>query len=172
MFKLETVRPEEATGKVAEAYSVFPEGMPIPEPIVLMSASPELAHLQSGVIRYYMTHSKLDMGLLAMIRYLVASEFDYSFCVKLNAGILKMAGGFSNDDLESLKTNPGSAPLEDFQKALLLFVLKVIKTPDQVEEEDVEALRNMGWTDQDIFDASFHGASMIGASKLYRAFHK
>jgi alkylhydroperoxidase family enzyme len=172
MFKLKTVRPEEAAGKVAEAYSVFPEGMPVPEPLVLMSASPELAHLQSGVLRYYMTHSNLDMGLLAMIRYLAASELDYSFCIKLNAGLLKMAGGFSDEDLETLKANPGSAPLEDFQKALLLFVLKVIKTPDEVEEKDIDALREMGWTDQDIFDASFHGAAMIGASKLYRAFRQ
>lgn len=70
------------------------------------------------------------------------------------------------------RTNPENAPLEDFHKALLLFVLKVIKTPDQVEEKDVERLRDMGWTDQDIFDAAFHGAAMIGASKMYRAFRQ
>jgi len=172
MFKLDTVRPEDATGKVAEAYSVFPEGMPVPEPLVLMSASPELAHLQSQIIHYYMTHTKLDMGLLAMIRYLAASELDYSFCIKLNAGLLKMAGGLSDEDLEALKADPQKAPLEASQKALMQFVLKVIKTPDRVEEKDVKALREMGWTDQDIFDAAFHGASMISASKLYRAFRK
>jgi len=36
----------------------------------------------------------------------------------------------------------------------------------------VEDLREMGWTDQDIFDASFHGTSMIGMSKLFKAFGK
>jgi uncharacterized protein YciW len=92
--------------------------------------------------------------------------------VQLNAGLLKMAGGFSDAELESLKAHPETAPLEDSQKALLLFVLKVIKAPDLVDGTDVEKLREMGWTDQDIFDAAFHAAAMIGASKLYKAFSK
>jgi len=172
MFILKTVKPEEAIGKVAEAYSVFPKEMPVPAPLILMSASPELVHLQSGIIRHFMTHQKLDMGLLAMIRYLAAVENDYTFCINLNAGLLKMAGGFSDADLEALKANPENAPLEDFQKALLLFVLKVVKTPEEVQETDVEKLREMGWSDQDIFDAAFHGAAMIGAGKLYKAFSR
>ncbi len=172
MFLLDIVKPEDATGKVAEAYSVFPKGIPVPDPLILMSASPELAHLQSRIIHHYMTHDKLDIGLLAMIRLLAANEFDYPFCVNLNAGLLKMAGGFSDDDLEALKANPENAPLEDSQKALLLFALKVIKAPDLVDKKDVEKLREMGWTDQDIFDAANHAAAMIGASKLYRAFVK
>lgn len=63
MFKLKTVKPEEATGKVAEAYSVFPAGIPVPAPLILMSASPDLLQPQSQVIRHYMTHSKLDIKL-------------------------------------------------------------------------------------------------------------
>ena len=172
MFILNHVKPEDATGKVAEAYSVFPKEIPVPEPLVLMSASPELTHLQSGVIRHFMTHEKLDMGLLATIRYLVASEEGYQFCINLNSGILKMAGGMSDSDLEALKANPDAAPLEESQKALLLFVLKVVRTPDEVKEADVDELRKLGWSDQDIFEAAFHGASMIGASKLYKAFVK
>ena len=172
MFILKTVKPEEATGKVSEAYSVFPKEMPVPAPLILMSASPELVHLQSGILRHFMTHEKLDMGLLAMIRYLVAAEHDYTFCINLNAGLLKMAGGISDADLEALKANPENAPLEDSQKALLLFVLKVVKTPEEVQESDVEKLREMGWSDQDIFDAAFHGAAMISASKLYKAFSR
>jgi hypothetical protein len=35
-----------------------------------------------------MTHSKLDTGLLAMIRFLAANEFDYPFCIQLNGGLL------------------------------------------------------------------------------------
>ena len=127
MFILNHVKPEEATGKVAEAYSVFPKEFPVPEPLVLMSASPELTHLQSGVIRHFMTHEKLDMGLLATIRYLVASEYNYNFCIDLNGGLLKMAGNMSDSDLEALKVNPDAAPLEESHKALILFVLKVVK---------------------------------------------
>ena len=172
MFILDHIKPEEATGKVAEAYSIFPPEIPVPDPLILMSASPELIHLQSGVIRHYMTHEKLDMGLLAMIRFLVANEQDYQFCINLNSGLLKLAGGMSDEDIETLRKDPVSAPLEEFQKALLLFVLKVVRTPEDVGEADIDALRQLGWSDKDIFEAAFHGTSMIGASKLYKAFVK
>lgn len=170
MFILNHVKPEDATGKVAEAYSVFPKGVPVPAPLMLMSASPDLANAQSNIIRYYMGHEKLDTGLLAMIRYLVANELDYRFCIDFNAGMLKMAGGFSDDDLESLKEGPENAPLEEFQKELLIFVLKVVKTPEEVTKADVERLRALGWTDQDIFDAAYHGAAMAGPATLIKAF--
>lgn len=172
MFILDHIKPDEATGKVAEAYSIFPPEIPVPDPLILMSASPELTHLQSGVIRHYMTHEKLDMGLLAMIRFLVANEQDYQFCINLNSGLLKLAGGMSDEDIETLRKDPESAPLEEFQKALLLFVLKVVRTPEDVGEADIDALRQLGWSDKDIFEAAFHGTSMIGASKLYKAFVK
>jgi alkylhydroperoxidase family enzyme len=170
MFLLNHIKPEEASGKVAEAYSVFPSQVPVPELLILMSASPELAYAQSGIIRHFMSHDRLDMGLLAMIRYLVANEYDYQFCIDFNAGLLKRAGGMSDTDLDALKANPENAPLEESQKALLLFVLKVVRTPNDVEKSDVDKLRELGWSDKDIFDAAYHGAAMIGPSTLFKAF--
>lgn len=172
MFILNHVKPEEATGKVAEAYSVLPPEVPVPDPLILMSASPELAYLQSGIIRYFINHDRLDMGLFAMIRYLVAQQYDYQFCINLNAGILKQAGGLSDADLDALKTNPENAPLEESQKSLLLFVLKVVKTPHNIQQDDLDKLRAHGWSDQDIFDATYHGTSMVAPSILYKAFYK
>jgi len=60
--------------------------------------------------------------------------------------------------------------LEEPQKALLLFVLKAVKTPQSVTAEDIDALHKLGWSDQEIFDATYHGASMVGPSILYKAF--
>ncbi len=172
MFILNHVMPEEATGKVAEAYSVFPKQVPVAEPLILMSASPDLALAQSGIIRHFVTHDQLDLGLLAMIRYLAAHELDYTFCARFNADLLKRAGGLSDEELDSLRTHPENAPLEEPQKALLLFVLKVIRSPQEVTAEDVDQLRKLGWTDQAIFDASYHGAAMSGPATLYKAFRK
>lgn len=170
MFILNHVKPEEATGKVAEAYAVFPPGMPVPEPLVMMSASPDLAYLQGNIIRYFMGQEKLDFGLLAMIRYLVAWEYDYPFCINFNAGLLQQAGGMSAADLESLRAHPEKAPLEESQKEMVLFVLKAIKTPEKVTKAEVEKLHQLGWTDQNIFDAVYHGASMVAMSIMFKAF--
>jgi alkylhydroperoxidase family enzyme len=172
MFILDHVKPEEATGKVAQAYSIFPKQVPVPEPLVLMSVSPDLALAQSEAIRHYMNHEKLDAGLLSMIRFVVANEVNYGFCVNFNTQMLKLAGGMSDEEIAALKDDPQNAPLEPEQKEMLLFVLKVVKTPEQVNSADINKLHELGWTDRDIFDAAFHGASMLGPRALYAAFNK
>ena len=172
MFILNHVKPEDATGKVAEAYGIFPPGLPVPEPMLMMSASPDLAVLQSNIIRYFISQDKLDLGLLATIRYLVACEYDYPYCINFNAHLLQMAGGMTPAELESLRTNLEMALLEDFQKELVLFVLKAVKTPEQVTKEDVEKLHKLGWSDQNIFDAVYHGATMVAMSLMFKAFVK
>ena len=170
MFMLNTVSKEEATGKVAEAYGVFPDQMPVPVPLQLMSASPELVKAQSGIIRYFINHGTIDTGLLAMIRYCVAHHLGYQYCIDFNATLLQQAGGMSAEELQALQSDPENAPLEDSQKALLLFVLKVVKSPEAVTQTDVAGLRDLGWSEQDIFDAAFHGASMNAPSTLFKAF--
>ena len=172
MFILDHVKPEEATGKAAQAYSIFPKQVPVPEPLVLMSASPDLALAQSEIIRHYMNHETLDTGLLSMIRFVVANEVNYGFCINFNTQMLKLAGGMSDEEIAALKEDPRNAPLEPNQKELLLFVLKVVKTPEQVNSADINKLHELGWTDQDIFDAAYHGASMIGPRALFAAFNK
>jgi alkylhydroperoxidase family enzyme len=172
MFILNHVQPEEATGKVAEAYGVFPPGMPVSEPMQMMSASPDLAFLQSNVIRYFRSQEKLDLGLLATIRYLVASEYDYPYCINFNAGLLQQAGGMSPADLENMRAHPEKAPLEEAQKELVLFVLKAVKTPEKVTKADVEKLRQLGWNDQNIFDATYLGSFMVALSLMFKAFVK
>jgi len=172
MFILNHVNPEDATGKVAEAYGVFPPGLPVPEPLVMMSASPDLVLLQSHIIRYFLGQDKLDLGLLATIRYLVACEYDYAWCINFNAHLLQVAGGMSPEELAKMRAHPESAPLEEFQKELVLFVLKALKTPEKVTRAEVEKLHQLGWSDQNIFDATYHGATMAALSFMFKAFVK
>lgn len=170
MFILNHVKPEEATGKVAEAYAVFPPGIPVPEPMLMMSASPDLAFLQSNIIRYFRGQEGLDLGLLATIRYLVAYEHGNQVCIDFNAGLLQQAGGMSAQELESLRSYPEKAPLEESQKEMLLFALKAVKNPEKVTKADVEKLHQLGWTDQNIFDAVYQGASMAALSIMLKTF--
>jgi hypothetical protein len=172
MFILNHVKPEDATGKVAEAYAVIPPGVPLPEPLLMMSASPDLIHLWTqNIIRYFRNHDRLDMGLAAAIRYLVSCDSKFDACINFNAGILQ-AGGVTPAELAAMKADPEQAPLEESQKELLLFVLKVVKTPEKVTAADVAKLHELGWRDQDIFDASFIGAFMKAVSILNKALVK
>ncbi len=172
MFLLNHVNPKDAKGKISEAYAIYPPPFPVPEPVLLSSVSPELSYIQSQGIRYFMAHPKLDYGLMAMIRYIIACDIDFTFDIKMNSDILKQAGGMSEKDLENLRNNPEDARLEAFQKAMLLFVLKAIRTPKEVTQEDIDDLREHGWEDRDIYDAVNNAAGMLASDIIFKAFRK
>jgi len=171
MALIKTVQPEEAEGKVKEAYSAFMAvaGM-VPKPFEMLSPSPELLTTQGKVMGYYFSHPTLGFPLLAHIRYLVALHCDYQYCINLNSGLLKNLAGLSEEQISSLSADPEKAPLEDKDKAILLFVLKAVKTPETVEHKDVDALHDLGWEDKDILDAVHHGAGMVSAGIMFKTF--
>lgn len=170
MSLLKTVPPEQAQGDVKAAYSFFEQsGIPIPKPLEMSSVSPGLIKIQKQVLDYFMNHPTLGFALLSLIRYLVAKQYSYQFCTAFNHNFLKMQG-MEDADIEKLVSQPETAPIEDKDKAMLLFVLKAIKSPDDVSPEDIAALHEMGWSDRDIFDAVYHGSGMIAPSFMMKAF--
>lgn len=169
MFLLNYVKPEEATGKVAEIYEKFPKEVSVPLPLQLSSASPGLLAHQMNFIGYFMQHEKLSFPLLTAIRYVCATECAYDYCTGFNKNLL-MAQGMTETELETLKSDPESSPLEDPEKKMLKFVMKAVKDPKSVGKSDIEELRSAGWADSDIFDALAHGTNMISAGIINQAF--
>lgn len=162
--------PDEAEGKIADAYSVLPPGVPVPDPLVLHSASPEILVRQMEFLRYFMSHPRLDMELLAMTRYVLADRFKYQFCYDFNGMILQAASMMSDEELTILREHPETVEMDAERKALFLFALKVVESPTAVSPQDIDTLHELGWTDADIFDMSFHAASFLSASVLWKAF--
>jgi len=170
MALIETVAPEKAEGDIEKAYSVFMNTIGVvPKPFQMLSVSPELMKIQRQLIDYYMNHPNLGFTLLTLIRFLVSREYSYQFCIDFNQNLLEMQG-MEEDEISKVVSDPGQAPLDEEEKALLLFVLKAIKSPDAVTEKDVDALHQLGWIDTDIFDAVYHGTGMIPPSIMMKAF--
>lgn len=170
MALIKTVSPEKAEGKIGEVYRVLQEKIGlVPKPFEMMSASPALMLIRGQMIDYFMNHPTLGPRLLTMIRLLSAEECAYDFCVGFNTEILKHLG-VDETQTEAFKADLNKVPLDEKNKAMLLFVAKAIRSPETVKQEDVDALRDLGWTDSDIFDATFHGAAMAGPSILFKAF--
>jgi len=59
---------------------------------------------------------------------------------------------------EMLVMNYRVAPLDTKQKAMLDFAVMLTESPDAIEEEDRDLLREAGWSDRDIWDI----ASVVG----------
>lgn len=170
MAIIKTVSPEEAQGEVKKVYDIMLEHMGmVPSPMQMASASPGIFNLQWESIKYYSEHPALSFPLLSTIRFLVAEHLNYAFCTDFNKGIL-MKQGLTDEDIEELKQDPLKAPLEDNEKAILTFVMKAIASPDDVDQQDMDRLHDMGWTDRDILDALAHGTSMVSASILMKTF--
>lgn len=164
------VQKEEATGKVAEIYESMTNAMGyVPDAFSLFSSSPHLLEIQYENLKHFMRHKTLGGKFLALVRYLVSDQEDCIYCVGMNRGIL-MHYGVLPDQLAEIKANPASAPLEENELQLLLFVLKVVNNAASVEQADVENLRQLGWTDADILEASFHATNQIASDRLFNAF--
>lgn len=169
MFLLETVDPDKAQGTVAEAYSLFKNLGGVPIPLRLLSASPGILERQAAMIGYFMGHPKLTPGLLAAIRYAIAARTGHLACEALNKDILGRMG-VKDQEIAGLSGASGETPLEESEEALFRFVIRTFEDPASVNSEGLAALRELGWTDNDILDATFHATSMLASSVLFKAF--
>ena len=170
MALIKTIDPEKAEGDVKEVYDALKTNIGvIPSPMALASASPWMMKTMWQSIQYYTQHSNLGFGLLSTIRYLVAEEYDYAFCINFNKNFLKMQG-MSDEDIQKTTQDPAQAPLDDKDRAMVVFVMNAIKQPNEATQADVDSLHSFGWEDGDILDAMSHATSMIGASIMMKTF--
>ena len=170
MALINTVSPEKAEGSIKEAYEMFMKniGM-IPKPMEMMSASPALFDIQLQRIRYFSKHPTLSFPLLAHIRYLVAHNLNYSFCMDFNKHMLKKQG-IGDEDIRKMEADPSQSLLEENESTMLAFVVKAVKNPGSVTAEDIKKLKDLGWEDRDMVDALSQGVSMIDHSIMMQAF--
>jgi alkylhydroperoxidase family enzyme len=170
MALINTVRPGKAEGIVKEGYDMFMQNLGIiPKPMEMLSVSPALFELQLRRIRYFSKHPKLSFALLAHIRYLVAHNLDYRFCIDFNKQILKKQG-LEEADFRKMETDPSQSLLEENESALLAFVVKAVKSPGTVTAEEINRLKEMGWEDRDMLDALAQGVSMIDHAIIGQVF--
>jgi len=170
MALIQTVEPEKADGQAKKIYDIMQQTAgTIPAPLQLASASPWLLNMIWQSIQYYSQHPKLGFGLLSAIRYLVAQHCEYAFCTGFNKKFLKMQG-MSEEDIEKIQEDPLQAPLDDKDRGMLAFVMKAIKTPDAIANEDMAQLHDLGWQDSEILEALSHGTNMISSSILMKTF--
>ncbi len=171
MSLLKTVKPEEATGDVKSAYDQMQAaaGM-VPMPLRMYSISPPHLKVVMESMGYYMAHPTLNPILLAQIRLMAADRCDHPYCVEFNSSMLKNFAGLNEQQIADFMGDPTSIATTDKEKALLAFVSKAMKDPDSTESGEIEQLKSLGWTEQDIYDAMAMGANMVTSSILFRAF--
>lgn len=170
MALIKITPPDKAQGKLAELYKEV-ETMfgVVPSGVQLLGVSPGILDNQLGIMGHYYGHKTLSTQLLAMIRMMISNACKSSYCLNLNHSILEGAG-FTKEQVDAALADPNNAPLEEKEKALLLFVLKACDNPHSTTQTDVDKLRELGWSDVDIFEALAHGARAVGTNIIFDAF--
>lgn len=86
-----------------------------------------------------------------MIAVVVSAANRCHYCVVSHSAALRKLTG---DPIlaDQLATGHKVAPLEPRQRAMLDFALKLTEESHRCSEDDVDALRQAGWTDEEIFD--------------------
>jgi len=170
MALIKTVPPEEAQGSVKEGYEMFMQHLGIiPSPMEMMSVSPALFELQLKKIHYFSSHPRLSFSLLTHIRYLVAHNLEFRFCMDFNRFLLKKQG-LSDEDIERMEEDPSASLLEANENAMLNFVVHAAIAPGSVTERNFYELKELGWEDSDILDALSHGVNMIDHAIMMQVF--
>lgn len=142
----------------------------VPKPTQLLGTSPALLKNWWDYTQHFINRTELSFDLLNYIRLLVAVHGEFPFCIEFNTAGIKAKTGMSDDEVVAIIRDPSLARLPDSERALLLFVLRVVSEPETISAADVQELRDTGWTDELIFEASYYGGWMLLLGLLFNAF--
>jgi uncharacterized peroxidase-related enzyme len=73
------------------------------------------------------------------------------YCVVAHCAILRITAK-NRLIADQLAVDPLKADLDDRQRAMITFAVKLARTPEAIEAADHESLRDHGFTDDDIWD--------------------
>ena len=118
------------------------------------SVSPRLLHAHLdfyGAVGAPGALSKIRKELIATA---VSADNGCAHCTQLHGDFLSKLTP-DKTLVRALMTDPAAAPLEGADRALIAYALKLTRTPREVRQSDVEILRAVGFSEEEIFEAAF-----------------
>jgi alkylhydroperoxidase/carboxymuconolactone decarboxylase family protein YurZ len=160
-----------ATGEVKAIFDeVLEKRGTIPNGLRLWSVSPDALKMQWANIKKMFTKSPEEQKLLTIIRYLAANKNDSKYCIGLAGKMLIDNFGFTQKSLLSMLEAPSIAPLDKKHKALLIFAMKSISNADDINQNDIILLKEIGITEMEMFDIVRTASHMFVVNTLFKTF--
>ena len=146
---------ERAGGLLADAYERVRRALGRVIPYYrAYSVSPRLLHAHLDFYGAVGAPGALSKIRKEMIATAVSADNGCRHCTELHGGFLRKLG--AEDALvRALMTDPAAAPLGGVEGALIAYALKLTRTPREMTQTDVEALRAVGLSEEEIFEAAF-----------------
>lgn len=168
MTFIETVAEEEATGATAELYAAEEGAFGfLPNLVRTFSLRPEVyfAWKQlNGAVKGGMELRRYELATIAAARVLRSS-----YCTLAHGSVLMDKGFLEPEALRAVVADYRGAGLDEVDVAVMDLATKVAQDAASVEQADIDRLRSLGLSDQDILDVVLAAAARCFFSKVLDA---
>ena len=155
MARIQVIEEAKATGSIKAIYDGIRQQLGfVPNVTKLFSLWPEVFELNQRLFETVMlAETELPNPVKEMIALVVSKANSCNYCVGHHSNFLHQYG-IPEDVVSQLGADFSQAPVEEKTRKLLEYTRKVTQHAFKVIEEDVEALRQWGWSDRQILEAT------------------
>ena len=131
----------EKTGKLGEIFK-------------LLAIDEKIYFATDGMIqKYLLDETTLSYDIKEAIALLISKENGCKMCVDVHKSIAKMLG-LTDEKIEEILQGVEAINTEGKDKALLHFCIKASKKDNyKILKDEIDTLKNMGWSDKQILEA-------------------
>jgi uncharacterized peroxidase-related enzyme len=164
------IEPKDATGDIKKIYDMMEERYGfVPNAIKMQSINPNTMKLLAQLSKYFAEETGFSEGFRFVANEIIAQNDECAYCISMMKGAIVNKLRLSLDQLDAIIQDPSLAPLDNKERALLVFVKKISKDSNSTTKEDIKSLHDAGATDLEIFDAINYTTQMIKIHTMLNA---
>ncbi|VAX33106.1 hypothetical protein MNBD_NITROSPINAE05-132 [hydrothermal vent metagenome] len=155
MFRINSIPEAEAEGRVKKVYDDLKDSLGmVPNIFKALSLWPRGLELYVEMFKGTMfAETKLTRGVKEMIAATVSKTNECDYCLIHHTNFMTLYG-ISPAVSEQIVRDPQSADISKAEKRLLAYVKKVTQQACKVTDADVESLKEIGWSEEEILEAT------------------
>lgn len=170
MARIKVIEETEATGNIKAAYEAMRRQMGfVPNVTKVLSLWPGVFDLQGRLFETVMlAKTELPNPTKEMIALVVSTANSCNYCVTHHGEFL-VRYGIGRNVVRRLENDFHKAQVDEKTKQLLDYASKVTRNAYKVTDEEIAALREAGWTDRQILEATVVAAQFNFINRIVDA---
>jgi len=158
MFIIPVIKKEDAKGELKLLYRMIERSLAFVPPHFELFATIDIEAMKefTAYNQKMATHENIDKNLLPHLRLAIAKRECRNYCVAFNTKMLEQ----------------GKFDIDEKQELLMSKVLKALSETDKFCSEDLDELKEIGFSDKDFFDLLNYATSFMAKSKMIEIYLK
>jgi len=155
MFRIDSITEDDAEGSVKKVYDELKDSLGmVPNVFKVLSLWPKGLELYAEMFKGTMlADTRLTRAVKEMIAATVSKINQCNYCLNHHTKFMTLYG-ISPAVTEQIVSDPQSADISEAEKRLLAYVEKVTRYACMVTDTDVDGLKDIGWSHEEILEAT------------------